>query len=96
MPAASVRRITPAEYLAADRAAEFRSEYHDGQMYSMSGGTYAHALLVGGMGTELRLALRKKHCTVTPSQVRLQAVPNGPYVFPPLADVYDKVSLTAV
>jgi Uma2 family endonuclease len=30
--------MSPEEYLAAERAAEFRSEYVDGEVFAMSGG----------------------------------------------------------
>ena len=35
-------RITPAEYLVRERAAEYRSEYRDGRMVAMTGANARH------------------------------------------------------
>jgi len=45
MRSAPPRRYTPEEYLELERAAEFKSEYLDGQIYAMSGGSLAHAAI---------------------------------------------------
>ena len=42
-------RLTPGEYLAFDRAAEIRSEYYDGQMYAMSGGSLNHGIIISNI-----------------------------------------------
>ncbi len=41
MSAVSLPLLTAAEYLVVERAADFRSEFHDGVMYAMAGGIYA-------------------------------------------------------
>ena len=33
------RRLTEAEYLEIERAADFRSEFFEGEMFAMAGGT---------------------------------------------------------
>jgi len=38
-------RLTEAEYLRRERQAETRSEYFDGEIFAMAGGTRAMALL---------------------------------------------------
>lgn len=45
--------LTEAEYLELDRAAPYRSEYRDGAMFEMSGGTFAHSLLSTAVQTIL-------------------------------------------
>lgn len=37
--------LTPAEHLEIERAAEFRHEYFNGQMYLLPGGTLQHAVM---------------------------------------------------
>jgi Uma2 family endonuclease len=37
--------MTPEQYLEIERAAEFRSEYYDGLMYAMAGGSRTHQRL---------------------------------------------------
>jgi Uma2 family endonuclease len=50
--------LTPEEYLEIERAtAEIRSEYYDGQMFAMSGGTYSHSLTILNLVGLFRSAL---------------------------------------
>ena len=37
--------ITPEEYLERERQAEYKSEYYNGEIFAMSGGTRNHSLL---------------------------------------------------
>jgi Uma2 family endonuclease len=83
MSAQPVPRITPEEYLALDRAAECKSEYYDGQMYSMAGGTYVHLQIMGNLQVALGLALRGGPCFPTQSDGRWR-VSDRAYVYPDL------------
>jgi Uma2 family endonuclease len=74
--------MTPDEYLEADRKARFRSEYYQGRMYAMSGGTYPHATVILNLAAELRQALRQTPCTVTASEARLRISVDGLYTYP--------------
>jgi Uma2 family endonuclease len=47
MGGASVLKLSVEEYLTIDRAAEVKSEYHDGEMFPMEAVTPAHALIGG-------------------------------------------------
>ncbi|MEW6279917.1 MAG: Uma2 family endonuclease [Candidatus Eremiobacterota bacterium] len=47
------QRLTPQEYLALERAADFKSEYLDGQMYAMAGANQRHNLIVANLTREL-------------------------------------------
>ena len=46
MSASAQPRLSPAEYLAFDRADENRHEYVDGLLVAMSGGTAKHSFLI--------------------------------------------------
>jgi Uma2 family endonuclease len=39
--------LTPEEYLAKERKAEYKSEYYDGEMFAMSGASREHNLIAG-------------------------------------------------
>ena len=52
------------QYLEIERAAEFRSEYIDGEVYAMSGGSKNHALIAMAAGARLDEQLRGRPCAV--------------------------------
>jgi Uma2 family endonuclease len=80
----SIANVTPEQYLEAERRAEFKSEYFDGHVYAMSGGSYWHAFLILSMGGELRQALKGKPCKATSSEARLWIAQGGLYTYPDL------------
>jgi hypothetical protein len=55
---ANAQRLTPEQYLEIERAAEFRSEFYNGRMYAMSGGSYGHVLVIGNLAFAVRSALK--------------------------------------
>jgi Uma2 family endonuclease len=75
-------RLTPEQYLEIERAAEFRSEYYNGRMYAMSGGSLPHALVIANLSRELGIALKKRACLVMTSDLRLRVSPRGLYTYP--------------
>ena len=56
--------LTEQDYLALERAAEFKSEFVDGEMYAMSGGTSRHSYLAMKLGFELMGQLKGRKCMV--------------------------------
>lgn len=76
------KTYTPAEYLARERAAEFKSEYYDGKIVMMAGGTLNHSLISGNGHTLLNNALDSKPCMVFNSDMRLQLKRKEGYVYP--------------
>ncbi len=73
--------LSPEEYLAIERQAETRSEYLDGEMFAMAGGSYAHNVIVGNLVGEIRQQLKGRPCTVCPSDQRVR-VPEVDYTYP--------------
>ena len=78
----TIPRVTAEEYLVADRAASFRSEFVSGEVFAMSGGRLAHAQLIARFGSELDSALEDGPCIVTVADMRLQVVAGETYVYP--------------
>jgi Uma2 family endonuclease len=102
MSAASIPRLTPEQYLEIDRAAEFRSEYIDGEMFAMSGGRVAHSRISLKLGGALDAALMARNCVVTGPDLRVRVAKQGPFFYPDvtvccgepqLADDYSDVLL---
>lgn len=82
MSASPHPRLTEEEYLKIERAAEFKSEFYDGRMYAMSGGSYPHGQIILNLGSELRTASRGKPCSVTASDIRVRVSKRGSYTYP--------------
>jgi Uma2 family endonuclease len=82
MDAQTRPRLTPEEYLAIERQAETRSEYLDGEMFAMTGGSLHHNLIVSNLVRELSLQLKKRPCQVYPSDLRVHIPATGLYTYP--------------
>jgi Uma2 family endonuclease len=81
-----VTKLTEQEYLALDRAAEFRSEFLDGEMFAMSGGSLRHARLAGNIFLELSHAFRGNVCEAFNSDFRVR-VSSRMYTYPDISVV---------
>ena len=60
-----ITKVTAEEYLALDRAAEFRSEFLDGEIVAMSGGSPRHSKLQINLALEIETALRGTSCELS-------------------------------
>jgi Uma2 family endonuclease len=74
--------LSPEEYLSIERHAKHKSEYVDGVMYAMAGGSERHNLIAGNLITELNIQLRVAPCRVYPSDLKVR-VPNSKRFFYP-------------
>jgi Uma2 family endonuclease len=82
MSAQAQPRLTPQQYLEAERAAEFRHEYYDGHVYAMSGGSYQHGQIIGNLTTRLSNRLERRPYSVVPNDLRLRVSSDGLYTYP--------------
>lgn len=78
-------RYTPEEYLAVERASEFRHEFYRGEMFEMAASSEAHNLITGNVSFALRECLRDNGCRVYFSNLRVQIRANGLYTYPDVA-----------
>ncbi|MGH8002550.1 MAG: Uma2 family endonuclease [Brasilonema sp.] len=65
------RYYTPEEYLELEEKAEFRSEYRDGEIVPMTGGTTNHNEIAGNFYANLKFTLRGQNYRVYVADVRL-------------------------
>lgn len=75
-------KYTPEEYLAREEKAEYKSEYYDGEIRMMAGGTRDHSAIAVNTIVALANALEKTPCTVLNSDMRLLVSPQGNYTYP--------------
>jgi Uma2 family endonuclease len=85
-------KVTAEEYLALDRAAEFRSEFIDGEIIAMSGGSMRHSGVKINLVGEVRDALRGTPCQAFDSDLRVRVSPCM-YAYPDLTVVCGKPML---
>ncbi|MGZ8219469.1 Uma2 family endonuclease [Methylomagnum sp.] len=81
---------SPAEYLALERAAEYKSEYVDGHIYAMTGASREHGLIAFNIAGELRNLLRDRPCEAFISDMRVKAAKARSYRYPDIAVVCGK------
>lgn len=83
--------FTPAEYLAMEQAAEYKSEYYGGEIFAMSGGTADHSVIAVRFIAELSQHLDPKPCRVFNSDMRLLVKRSGLYTYPDAMVVCGKI-----
>lgn len=79
-----VHRLTPQDYYALERAAEFKSEYYDGEMFAMAGGTTRHSHVKTQLIITLGNALKAKGggCLPYDSDQRIKITATGLRTYP--------------
>src|SRR6266540_3310944 len=83
--AEQVRKLTEAEYLALERAAEFKSEFFNGEMFAMAGGTRWHSIIEGNLIREFGNRLEGRDCVPYTSNLRVKVEATGLLTYPDLS-----------
>ncbi|MHC5936080.1 Uma2 family endonuclease [Nostoc sp.] len=76
------RYYTPEEYLELEEAAEYKSEYIDGQIIPMAGGTANHNRISLNLSAALNFAFRQQDYEVFMADVRLWILQKHTYTYP--------------
>jgi Uma2 family endonuclease len=76
------RWLSPQEYVAQERLADFRSEYFRGETFAMAGGSPRHSRIKINVGRDLSIALEDKPCDVFDSDLRILISATGLYTYP--------------
>lgn len=74
--------MTPDEYLDWEEGQPEKSEYVDGQVYAMSGGTDAHVTITGNLFAMLRNHMRGGPCRAFVANMKVRVSPQGPFFYP--------------
>ncbi|MCA1621338.1 MAG: Uma2 family endonuclease [Acidobacteria bacterium] len=78
----TVTYVTPEEYLAAERLSETRSEYLDGGVYPMTGGTVNHNRITINLILELGTQLRSANCHVHATDLKVRLPDSRKFFYP--------------
>lgn len=87
-------RYSAEEYLALDRAADFKSEFVNGEIFAMGGASPRHVLIAGNTAAELRNRLKHTDCQVYSADLRVQAEARGAYHYPDVTVVCGRPEYT--
>jgi Uma2 family endonuclease len=74
--------LTPEEYLAMEREAEFKSEYFQGKIFAMAGALQPHNLIAANVIRVLGNQFLQRDCKVYPSDMRVKIRKIGKYTYP--------------
>ena len=87
------RLTTREEYLAMERASEYRHEYSQGEVTEMTGASREHNLLVSSISARLYMQLLGQPCEIYTSDMRVKVTEAGLYTYPDLVVVCDEPDL---
>jgi len=80
-------RYTAEEYLTLERSASCKSEFHDGQIYAMTGASRRHNLITVNIARELSVQLKKRPCEAYINDMRVKAAEARSYHYPDIVVV---------
>jgi Uma2 family endonuclease len=78
---------TAEEYLARERSASYKSEFHDGQIYAMTGASREHNLITVNIARELSVQLKRRPCEAYMNDMRVKAAEARSYHYPDIVVV---------
>lgn len=82
MTAVPKKKLTVAEYLAIEKAAEFKSEFYDGEMFAMAGASREHNALHNNLVIDIGSRLDGSPCRTYSSDQRVKVQSTGLYTYP--------------
>lgn len=80
-------RYTTVEYLTLERNASYKSEFHDGQIYAMTGASREHNLITVNIARELSVQLKRRPCEAYINDMRVKSDESSSYHYPDIAVV---------
>jgi Uma2 family endonuclease len=83
--------LSPEEYLAIERKAEYKSEYVDGVMYEMAGGSERHNLIAANIIISIGVQLRNRPCRVYPSDLKVRVPTSKRFFYPGVSVVCGEI-----
>lgn len=78
---------TAEDYLNLERNALYKSEFHEGQIYAMTGASRKHNLIIFNIAGELRSQLKNRPCEAYMNDMRVKAAEARGYHYPDIAVV---------
>ena len=96
MSAVPESRFALEEYLSRESVAEYKSEFYQGEIFAMTGGTPTHNLISVNIVSQLRVSLRGSGCRPFSSDQRVRIPANGLSTYPDIAVVCGELELDEI
>lgn len=90
------RHYTPEEYFSLEEKAEYKSEYRDGEIVPITGGTTNHNEICLNLAAHLKFALRQQNYRVYIGDVRLWIPRYRQYTYPDVMVIAGEPIYTAL
>src|SRR5207248_10898705 len=87
------RYITPEEYFAIERRAEYKSEYFNGEVFAMAAGSPRHNRIAANVIALLQSQLFGRSCQVYTSDQQIKIPATGLYTYPDAVVVCGELQL---
>jgi Uma2 family endonuclease len=87
--------LSEPEYLAQESQAEYKSEYHAGQIVAMAGASYEHNVILNNLIYLVNACLWNGKCQVLPSDMLIRLTACDKYVYADLVVVCEPVQLAS-
>lgn len=88
------KSFSPEDYLELERKTDYKSEYHDGQIFAMSGGTERHDRISVNLSGLIFVHLKGRKCRLFSANMRVLVEPSGLYTYPDLSVTCEKPHFT--
>ena len=95
MSALPKSKLSPSQYVAIENAAEFRSEFFDGEMFAMAGASMSHNRILRNLLAELHNRLKGGHCEPLAVDQRCKVDRTGLYTYPDILIVCGQPEISA-
>ena len=79
--------ISEEHYLVREPEAEYKSEYRDGRVVAMAGGSWAHSQIAINLAREISAQLRDRPCRTFSNDTRIKVAAARFYTYPDLSVV---------
>lgn len=93
-PALKYNYISPAAYLAEERAAVDKHEYYQGEIVAMSGASLNHNMIFSNLFAEFAHIQKGKGCKPYGSNLRIHIPKNTLYTYPDISIICGEADLT--
>jgi Uma2 family endonuclease len=88
-----LQRYTPDEYYRLEAQADHRSEFYDGEIFAMAGGSARHSRICGNIYHNLRIRLEGTPCVPFGSDLKLRVKATGLRTYPDVSVYCGKLEL---